>query len=155
MKNNKSNRVICVNKVAQYQRIKFVEANRSSKKMITELVDIIPNSQKVQDILERVMELNDNPIIFLGFEDHIIGYDPISHSLIYDALGVVNQIAEERYNDDRENYPNECMDWEDYYDSAEELVIKGELTKVSLITNHNEAGTDESDTQSEPILMTY
>ena len=136
--------------MARYGSIKFVATIGGKQKLVTELVDIVPKTQRVQNILEEVMEMQDNPIIFLGYEDHIMGYDLNSNALIYDAIGIINQIKDENMKYDKEN--GECvLEWEEYYDSAMEMLLNGQLTRVSLITGRNEEATKEETV--DPILM--
>ncbi len=150
MKKKKNEGAIKITKMARYGSIKFVATIGGKQKLVTELVDIVPKTQRVQNILEEVMEMQDNPIIFLGYEDHIMGYDLNSNALIYDAIGIINQIKDENMKYDKEN--GECvLEWEEYYDSAMEMLLNGQLTRVSLITGRNEEATKEETV--DPILM--
>lgn len=152
MKMKKEEEAVKITKVACYSSSKFVATKGGKEELVTELVDIVPKTQRVQNILEEVMEMHDNPIIFLGYEDHITGYDISSHALIYDALGIINQITDENMCYDEGNGTNDNeWEWEDYYDHATEMVLKGQLTQVSLITGRNEEATKEETV--DPILM--
>ncbi len=152
MKNKKCAGAIKITKVARYSSSRFEKTKNGKDKFVTKLVDIIPKTQKVQDILEEVMEMKDNPILFLGYEDHIIGYETKSYALIYDALGIINQITDENMRYDEEN-GFAASEWEDYYDNATALVYDNQLLHVSLITGRNEQADLEEN--SDPILMSY
>jgi len=150
----KNKEALKITKIARYSSSKFEATKGGKEKLVTKLVDIVPKTQKVQDILEQAMEMSDNPIIFLGYEDHIIGYDTTNNALVYDALCIINQITDENMKYDEEHGTNDLnWDWEDYYDHAAEFVNGSHLTKVSLITGKNEASTTEETVN--PILMTY
>jgi hypothetical protein len=140
-----------ITKVACYSSSKFEITSNGKEELVTKLVEIVPKTQKVQDILEEVMMMKDNPIIFLGYEQHIIGYESKSYALIYDTIGIVTQIADENMQYDEQN-GNTVSDWDEYYDEAASMVYDGQLLQVSLITGRNEeADVDEN---SDPILMT-
>jgi hypothetical protein len=72
--------------------------------------------------------------------------------LIYDALGIINQITDENMRYDEEN-GFVASEWEDYYDNATALVYDNQLLRVSLITGRNEHADLEEN--SDPILMSY
>jgi len=139
-----------ITKAARYGISRFEKTKNGKKALVTELIDIVPKTQKVQDILEVVMENKDNPIIYLGFEDHIIGYEISTYALIYEANGIINQIADENKKCDEENGDLDS-EWEDYYDDAAEMVFNNQLICVSLITGRNEQA--DPDEKNEPILM--
>lgn len=150
----KNKEAVKITKAARYGTSVFEATKGGKEKLVTKLVDIVPKTQKVQDILEQTMEMSDNPIIFLGYEDHIIGYDATNNALVYDALGIINHITDENMRYDEENGTNDLnWEWEDYYDHATEFVNGGHLTRVSLITGRNELSTIEETVN--PILMTY
>ncbi|MFN5480205.1 MAG: hypothetical protein ACK48G_09540 [Chitinophagaceae bacterium] len=154
MEKKKIEGAIKITKVARYGTLVFESTKGGKEKLVTKLVDIIPKTQRVQDLLEQVMEMSDNPIIFLGYDDHIIGYDARSNALVYDALGIINQMTDENMKYDEEQGTNDTnWEWEDYYDHATEIVDSGELTSVSLITGRNEQATPEETVH--PILMNY
>jgi hypothetical protein len=74
--------------------------------------------------------------------------------LVYDALGIINQMTDENMKYDEEQGTNDTnWEWQDYYDHATEIVDSGELTSVSLITGRNEQATPEETVH--PILMNY
>ena len=53
MKKTKEETAIKITKMARYSSSKFVATEGGKEELVTELVDIVPKTQRVQNILEK------------------------------------------------------------------------------------------------------
>ena len=142
------------NQVAKYIKDSFVPLDNGDEAIIGELIEVRPKTQEVQDILERVMETDNNTLIFPGYENHIIGYDPVRYALIYDAIGIVCQLTEENMKEDLEYGADESsMDWDEYYDRASDHVFSEEFITVSIVNGLSDSQQPLTDKYTNPILL--
>lgn len=139
---------IKINMIAKYSEIYFTKKGKLS----TRFVEVKPSSQKVQNILEEIMEMNEQPIICLGYEDHILGFDPESYVLVYDGIGMVNQLVKENMEFDKKQGDVE-MSWEDYYDDAYDTIYKGIANHVSLFTGNSPSNKKDDKKRIDPIIL--